>query len=174
MTEKLARRGARILSEYAADFLETVLVRDAMSTKVVTLAASDRVESVRRWLASDVPALSHQGFPVMDGAGIAGVVTRRDLLGGPVRAETTVRDLVKRGPVVISDRSSLREAADRMASADIGRLPVVSEDEPGKLVGILTRSDILGAHRERLAADVPQRSLSVWRPRAGSASRSSA
>jgi CBS domain-containing protein len=161
MTEKLARRRARIPSEYAADFLDTVLVKSAMTSKVVTLSATDRVEVVREWLASSLRGLSHQGFPVMDGARLVGVVTRRNLLEGSHGSASTVADLVKRPPVAVTDRSSLRQAADEMVRADVGRLPVVSEDDPQTLVGILTRGDIIGAHRGRLAAELPQPSLFV-------------
>jgi hypothetical protein len=37
-----------------------------------------------------------------------------------------------------------------MAVADVGRLPVVSDDAR-RLVGILTRSDLVSIHRKRLA-----------------------
>ena len=36
-----------------------------------------------------------------------------------------------------------------MADADVGRLPVVARD--ARLLGILTRSDLVSAHRRRLA-----------------------
>jgi CBS domain-containing protein len=38
-----------------------------------------------------------------------------------------------------------------MVNHDIGRLPVISRIQPGKLVGIITRSDLLRAHRKRIA-----------------------
>src|SRR5947209_1196237 len=69
MTEKLARRGARIRTEYAADHLSHVLVRDAVSRDVVSLKAADTLADVRRWLASNAPGASHHGFPVLDEAG---------------------------------------------------------------------------------------------------------
>src|SRR5205823_10887066 len=69
MTEKLARRGARVRTEYAADYLSQVLVRDGSSPKVVSLRASDRLGDVRAWLASGGPGASHQGFPVLDDKG---------------------------------------------------------------------------------------------------------
>ena len=76
MTEKIVRRGQRVPSEYAADFLETVLVRDAMEKKVITVSATDRVEAVRRWLASEDEAGRHQGYPVVHDGRLVGVVTR--------------------------------------------------------------------------------------------------
>jgi CBS-domain-containing membrane protein len=51
---------------------------------------------------------------------------------------------------VVYDDVTLREAADHMVRHDVGRLPVISREESGKLVGIITRSDLLSAHRRRL------------------------
>jgi H+/Cl- antiporter ClcA/CBS domain-containing protein len=156
MTEKIVRRGQRVPSEYAADFLDTVLVRDAMARELVTLAADDRVERVQAWLASHQTAATHQGFPVLDGEALVGVVTRRDLTDPSVPPGATIRALVKRLPVVAREASSLREAADQMVNAGVGRLPVMGGDGGRLLVGILTRSDVLGAHRVRLAGSVHQ------------------
>ncbi|MGO8999816.1 MAG: chloride channel protein [Polyangiaceae bacterium] len=156
MTEKIVRRGQRVPSEYAADFLETVLVRDAMARTLVTLAADDNVERVRSWLESHETAATHQGFPVLDGEALVGVVTRRDLMDPSVPSDATIRELVKRPPVVASEVSSLREAADQMVNAGVGRLPVMGGEAGRALVGILTRSDVLGAHRVRLAGSVQQ------------------
>jgi hypothetical protein len=39
-----------------------------------------------------------------------------------------------------------------MVNHDIGRLPVVTRNAPGRVVGMITRSDVLGAHRKRLIA----------------------
>ncbi|HXX69269.1 MAG TPA: chloride channel protein [Polyangiaceae bacterium] len=158
MTEKLARRGVRVPSEYAADFLDSVLVKDAMTTEVITIAASDSVERVRAWLLSKDATAQHQGYPVMDADRIVGVVTRRDVLDDVATGAGPVASLVRRPPIVVSDGSSLREAVDRLVQAGVGRLPVVSEKDGRRLVGIVTRSDLLGAHRGRLDAGVPQKS----------------
>ena len=58
--------------------------------------------------------------------------------------------------MIVSEASSLREAADQMVNAGVGRLPVMSGEGQKTLVGILTRSDVLGAHRVRLAGSVRQ------------------
>jgi CBS domain containing-hemolysin-like protein len=64
--------------------------------------------------------------------------------------------------------STLRKAADQMVESEIGRMPVVSRDNPDKVIGILTRSDVLAAHRYRLreAADA-QRSIDIRKLRPG-------
>jgi len=126
---------------------ETMLVREAMSVAVVTLSASDRPAEALTRLTSRGSAMPHQGFPVMDGERIVGVVTRWDLLEGSTAKAARVRDLVKRAPVVVSDSSLLRKRQDQLVRAGVGRLPVVSQDDPNKLVGILTRSDLLSGAR---------------------------
>jgi H+/Cl- antiporter ClcA len=84
MTEKIARRGARVVSEYTADFLEQILVADVAAAPVVVLRADDTVEKVRAWMGRDATGSAHQGFPVVDADDrIVGVLTRRDLLEGP-------------------------------------------------------------------------------------------
>lgn len=146
MTEKIARRGVRVPTDYAPDFLEQVLVREMMSRTVVTLLATDSLQKVRAWLATESAAATHQGFPVLDGGGsLQGVVTRRHLTDARNSDSQTVGSLIGRPPTVVYEDVSLRAAANHMVNHDIGRLPVMSRAEPGKLVGILTRSDILKA-----------------------------
>ena len=153
MTEKLARRGTRIRSEYAADYLEQILVRDIASTEVVTLSAMEHVEEVRDRMAARAPGSLHQGFPVINEAGdLVGVVTRRDLLDLETEVTARVGELVRRSAVVIFDDSTAREAADHMVHERVGRLPVVSRENPRRVLGIVSRSDLLEAHERRLQA----------------------
>jgi H+/Cl- antiporter ClcA len=161
MTEKIARRGARVAGEYVADFLDQVLVRDHAATPVVTLRADERVGDVQRRITAGDKTLQHQGFPIVDDNGdLLGVLTRRDLLAEHP-PETALSALVRKRPVVVFDDSSLRDAADQMTTASVGRLPVVTREAPRKVVGILSRSDLLGAHRRRIdaerAVDAPRR-----------------
>jgi CBS domain-containing protein len=146
MTEKLARRGVRVPAEYAADYLDQILVADACSEEVVYLRVDQTIDEVRRVQAT------HQGFPVLDLEGnLVGVVTRRNLLDPNCTGSTKIADLITRAPAVVFLDNSLREAADHMVRENIGRLPVVSREDPRKVVGFITRSDLLKAHERRLA-----------------------
>jgi CIC family chloride channel protein len=151
MTEKIARRGRPVPSQYAADYLEQVLVRDVSLRPVVSLQADQVVEAVRAWILDGAPGSHHQGFPVLDAnARVTGVLTRRDLLDPAFDVGTRVAELVRRPPVVIAPGASLRQAADAMVRERVGRLPVV---EQGRVMGIVTRSDVLDAHEGRLARE---------------------
>ncbi len=153
MTEKLVRRGVRVVSEYGVDELDRLWVKDHGARKLVTLAASLTVEQVRAWLREKGRDTSHQGFPVVEADGaVVGVLTRRDLLSEGAALTTPLRELVRRAPVVVYEDETLRQAADRMVHFGLGRLVVVSRQRPRHAIGILTRSDLLGAHRARLRA----------------------
>jgi CIC family chloride channel protein len=146
MTEKLARRGVRVPSEYAADFLDQILVSAAMSKSVITLRDDQTVSEVE-----DITA-THQGFPIVNAEGrLIGVLTRRDYMRG--KGETRLRDLIQRPPSVMFPDMSLRDAADHMVRENVGRLPVVSREDPSRIIGIITRSDLLRAHESRLEED---------------------
>jgi CBS domain-containing protein len=126
-------------------------VRDLGTKLVVTLRAEQLVGEVREWLAAEGARQHHHGFPVLDAGGrVVGVVTRRELLdpGGDLAA--SVSAIVRRAALVIGPDSTLREAADIMVRERIGRLPVV---DAGRLVGIVTRSDLLEAHQRRLVGE---------------------
>ena len=169
MTEKLARRGASLRTDYTVDFLGQVRVRDVATRDVVTLLARDTVGSVREWLASEGSSVTHQGFPVLDGAGaLIGVVMRRELMNPETSAETAIGKLITRRPVVVYEDNTLRDAADQMVAAEVGRLPVVEREAPHGLVGIISRSDLLTAHAPRLDAASrmqPVRGFSPWSPK---------
>jgi CBS domain-containing protein len=151
MTEKIVRRGVRVPSDYAADYLDQIYVRDACSRNVVSLRAEQTIAQVRQWLASEGSSTKHQGFPVVDAnEQLLGVITRRQLYDANLADETQVRALVKRAPLVVREDHTLREAADHMVEREVGRLVVVSRQTPHRMVGIITRGDLLAAHARRL------------------------
>jgi CBS domain-containing protein len=151
MTERLARRGTPVRTDYAADYLDQLLVRDHAARPVVMLRGEQTLAEVRRWMAEGAGGASHQGFPVLDRTDtLIGVVTRRDLTDPKAGEEATVASVIKRPPVIIFEDNTLRQAADHMVRARVGRLPVVSRKAPRRVTGILSRSDLLEAHEDRL------------------------
>jgi H+/Cl- antiporter ClcA/CBS domain-containing protein len=152
MTEKLARRGVPIRTEYISDRLAQVLVRDFAEEEVLTLSVTDTVAEARR-LAQPGSGTTHQGYPVVDANGLlVGVVTRRDFFHPDASPDAAIETLIKRPPVVVFDDSTLRDAADQMVLERVGRLPVVRRSDPRRMVGIISRSDLLEAHAPRLKA----------------------
>jgi H+/Cl- antiporter ClcA len=154
MTEKIARRGVLVPVEYSADILDRLSVRDVMTQEVVTLRGNQTVAEVRDWLDSGSSGSEHRGFPILDEAdNLLGIAMRRALLNRAVDASLRLGDLILSPPVVVFDTNPLRDVAKLMAVEDIGRFPVVSQDQPRRLVGIISRSDILGTHRRQHEED---------------------
>ena len=170
MTEKIARRGVRVPAEYAADFLDQVLVRDVASPNVVTLRSSQTLREVQAWIAARGAGHRSPGLPGRGrerhrrrrGHAPASAGSRR-----PRRATPSGPDPA--APVVVYADSTLRDAADHMVNHDIGRLPVIERGKPGKVVGFITRSDLLSAHRRRLgeARSAAQPAIALSRKRTG-------
>ena len=148
MTEKIARRGRPIPSEYVADALEQVLVGDGNALRtVVSLRVEQLVVDVQVWLRGGSADATHHGYPVQDATGrVVGVVTQRDVFAA-ASSTRTVQELVRQPLVAIRPSATLREAADTMLRENVGRLPVLEGD---RLVGMVTRSDLLEGDRRRL------------------------
>jgi H+/Cl- antiporter ClcA len=158
LTEKVARRGYHVSREYSVDPLERLDLAVVMTKDVVTIPASLPVQELLRKYFQGSGSLKHQGYPVVDPAGnLLGVVTRRCLLedwvvaalnktapdGGQVAGHIVAYDLIAREPITAQAWESCRTAAERMAQTGVGRLVIVADDNPRKVVGMVTRSDLL-------------------------------
>jgi CIC family chloride channel protein len=155
MTEKLARRGLRIHQDYEADVLQVVSVDEIMDREIPTIYESMSLRALADQIANHDPAVTrHHGLIVTDDQGqLVGILTRGDLTRGLVQdpsGATTVLQVASREPVVAYPDETLHEAANRMLRHGFGRLPVVSRENPKKVVGYLGRSQILAARMRRL------------------------
>ncbi len=158
LTEKVARRGYHVSREYSVDPLELLSVEDVMTRDVVAVPASLSARELMRQYFLGGSKQKHQAYPVVDDAGqLLGVVTRGNLLEDWVAAATAgaarevtpaidaiiTYDLLHREPITVFPWESCRTAAERMAEAGVGRLPVVHPENPRQMIGIVSRSDLL-------------------------------
>ncbi|NLW75687.1 MAG: CBS domain-containing protein [Methanomicrobiales archaeon] len=94
---------------------------------------------------SDVLALMYQtkhlGFPVIDRGVLMGIITLTDLARTPVldRDAMQVRDVMTREVITLPPHAPVMDALRIMTRQDIGRIPVISDDN---ILGIVTKSDI--------------------------------
>jgi CBS domain-containing protein len=178
LTEKVARRGYHLTREYAVDPLELVTVKEVMTTEVVTISFSMRVKELLTQYFDDGGISRHQGYPVVDEQGrLIGIVTRSTLVAQLASAAVdllVVADILEGQPLTIVPDETCRSAAERMAQSRVGRLPVVALDDPQKLVGIVTLTDLLKA-RARYIEEEQRRDRFIsprltWRRRGPGAS----
>ena len=98
------------------------------------------------------------GFPVVDAKGILiGVLTRQDIQSESAADSQSLREILTRPLKFVYDDCAVRQAADHMVNHNIGRLPVALRNQPTRLIGIMTRSDIVSAYRRRIKQDETQR-----------------
>jgi len=146
-------------------------VADIMDTDVVTVRPEDDIRAAIETLREhDLP-----GVPVVNGDGrCVGIVTESDLvlrdeaadihlphhidiMGGIIWLESTkhfearvkkalassVRQMMTENPVTVTPDAPAEEAARLIAEHKHNRLPVVDSD--GRVVGVVTRVDVLDA-----------------------------
>jgi CBS domain-containing protein len=146
------------------DPLERLNVGDVMTTTVRTVSAATPVTSlIEEYFLGNGP--KHQGYPVVDeDCTLAGIVTKADVLDQWIKvilsgdrsdlrqSPIITYDLIRVAPITVHPDETCRSAVEKMAREGIGRLLVVSPEDPRKLVGIVTRSDLLKP-RVRLAEE---------------------
>jgi len=155
MTEKLARRGLRINTEYEPDVLTSVLVADTMVLDAPRLSQEMSVRDVADRIAQHDPILSrHHGILVVDDQGkLVGIMTRGDVMRALQDDPTgswTLLDASNSKPIVAYPDETLFDAAGRMLRNKVGRLPVVSREDQREIVGYLGRSSFLDARMRRM------------------------
>ncbi|MBX3212487.1 MAG: CBS domain-containing protein [Labilithrix sp.] len=145
---------------------KTAKLGDIMTTPVLKLAPSEPASDALAMMRDE--GVRHA--PVVEGNAILGIVSERDL-GGPhgglTRKNRTVRDLMRTNPVLGAPEMSVTDAVVLLRERRLGCLPIV---DAGRLLGIVTRSDLLASladlrrarsGAERGAADVPRPPLVV-------------
>jgi tRNA nucleotidyltransferase (CCA-adding enzyme) len=136
----LNARSMLLLRQIKKNLQTSRLVKDYMASPVKVVAPDTSAEETLKIMLR----YGHSGLPVMKNDRLFGIISRSDI--GRINEEYLIKRPVSaymsKNPVMIRPEASMKEAEKLMVEHDIGRLPVISE---GKLVGILTRSDILRA-----------------------------
>jgi H+/Cl- antiporter ClcA len=156
LTEKIARRGHHIYREYGIDPLERHSVAEVMTGQVQSVDAGATVASV---LESHFGAAQrHRAFPVTRDGLLIGMLDREALAGQPLHAAVGTLFGINRPPVALAGETC-RIVATRLAVHGIERLPVVASAEAPRLLGIVSRSDLIKATAGLHAEEHERRAL---------------
>ncbi len=146
MTEKLARRGLHVPGEYEANVLNFVRVDEIMRGDIVPVPADMTVGDLTARVGRSQYNLT-EGLPIAaDDGTLVGVITQGDLLRAledDPTGKTKVADAGGHQPIVAFSDEQAFDALFRMLQNNIGRLPVVTRENPDRMVGYLNRSSIL-------------------------------
>jgi CIC family chloride channel protein len=150
MTEKLTRRGLQVPNEFEVGAMTVVRVSEVMRKDVVPIAQEMTVSELAARMSRGEPAYNlTQGLPIVSPDGnLAGVVTQGDVLRAleqDPRGTMTVLEAGSHEPIVAYPDELVHDAMHRMLQHNIGRLPVVSRENPQHMVGYFNRASLLGA-----------------------------
>lgn len=125
----------RQLKEYSP---KPRLVRHMMSTPCHTVEHNAKLSEIER----TITVAAWSGAPVLKDGRIVGVISKRDLRRAHRNGDThlTVGSYMSHNVKTVHPDATLVNALEKMVAEDVGRLPVLEND---RLVGIITRSDIL-------------------------------
>ncbi|MBE9524664.1 MAG: chloride channel protein [Chloroflexi bacterium] len=148
-TLKLTRRGVRIQRGRDVDVMQSVSVGEVMVKNIHTITKDLNLKK----LSLVFNQSHHHGLVVLDNHGnLWGIVTISDLEGAinnhlslkktPISEIATPRDQM----LMSFPDETMGDALNRMSLQGIGRLPVVSRDDPTNLLGLIRRNDIIRAY----------------------------
>ncbi|MFZ5815036.1 MAG: chloride channel protein [Bacillota bacterium] len=148
-TLKLVRQGIRLRRGREVGALQSLTARDVMTTRVDVVRESDTIADVIAFMQKT----HHTGFPVVDEEErLVGIISLSDIRRTPLegRLERRVSSVMTRPVVAVPPHANLEEVTQIMTRRDIGRVPVIDPDGDDRLLGLITRSNILNAYNTRL------------------------
>ena len=124
----------------------------SINMNALDLMSVNVVAAKQNLVASEISARlllgEFNGVPVIDdNQKVIGIVTAIDILKalreGKNLSNTTARDIMTPNPSVVKKDTSMEEIMDIMIEKEIVLVPVVQDENDGKLIGVVARLDIL-------------------------------
>jgi CIC family chloride channel protein len=132
-------------------FLHQLTASEVMQSQVETVSPDLTIAELLELMSLS----HHRGFPVVEKGRLVGIVTQSDL--AKVKGNnphTTIGEFMTNKPVTIAADASLSNVLYLLNRYQLSRLPVIEQQ---KLVGIITRTDIIRAEVSELQVDTPIR-----------------
>ncbi|MCA8301909.1 chloride channel protein [Burkholderia seminalis] len=151
MTEKIARRGYHIYREYGVDPLERHDIGEVMTSadRVIAIDGATTLATVEsRYFGAKQ---THRAYPVVQHGRLLGLVDRAtlDARRAEAGAESPISDaFANRVPAVALAHETCRVVASRLAMLGLERLPVVDDEQSPRVIGIVSRSDLIKPARQ--------------------------
>jgi tRNA nucleotidyltransferase (CCA-adding enzyme) len=136
-------------------------VAQIMSYGVQTLPETSSIG----YASEQMQRFGHEGYPIVDeGNGrLVGLLTRRmvDRAMGHQLSTMPVRQVMKVGQVTVRPSDSVEQVQRLMIQEGWGQIPVVDDHEQDRLIGIVTRTDVINllSETERSRSEPDMRSV---------------
>jgi chloride channel protein, CIC family len=155
----LKLNGINIQNQVSSEGILTKLTaKEVMQCRVETFDGDMSVEEAMQAFSRS----HHRGFPIVDDGRLVGIVTQSDLLkvGDSQNIELDqsiiikLRDIMTPEPVTVASHDNLSNVLYLLDRYKISRLPVL---EGRRLIGIITRADIIRKEAEHLNCKNPEK-----------------
>ena len=129
------------------DFMQDLTADDVMQSQVETLPSNLTLLEVVKAMSKS----HHRGFPVVENDKLVGIITQSDIPKDNKQSTSTLlKDIMTAKPISVSPEASLGDVLYLLNRYQLSRLPVT---EGCRLLGIITRSDIIKAEANHLDYD---------------------
>lgn len=132
----------RLRNEWGDSAPFTARVQDMITTPPVKVSVNTPLSEVAHRMTSN----NVSSVIVEDKGRLLGIITETDLVKRVIRtgmgAEGKAKDTMTASPVVISQSAYYYEAMSKIYVEGIKHLPVTEDDDPTKVVGVITLSDL--------------------------------
>jgi CIC family chloride channel protein len=150
-TLKLVRRGIDIRAGKETNILNALLVKDAMNKKVEVV----REDMPFKELVQFVPNSKYTNFPIVDAKGkLTGIISLQDfrevIFEKHLEDLIVAKELATMEVITVTPDQNLNDALAKIGYRNIEQLPVVDKKDPRKIVGMLSRRDIISAYNKAL------------------------
>jgi IMP dehydrogenase len=122
--------------------MESPKVKSYMSRRVTSVDPEMTIEDLKNIMRDT----DHDGFPVVKDGRLVGMITTRDLVLR--EQDTKVKNVMTTEVLVTYPDTNLTDAARVMFRKGFSKLPVV--DDEGRVIGIVTNTDVIRSHIERV------------------------
>jgi CIC family chloride channel protein len=154
-TEWLRRRGVSLSHGADATLLARITVAECFNREPVTV----REDAGLPVILAVTRASRQTEFPVVSAEGrLAGMLSReavREALanGDHLAPVLVAADLIRPQAERVTPEDSLLTALRRLGAQDVDSLPVVATDDGERLLGIVSRQDVMAAYERQLTAE---------------------
>ena len=164
LTEKIARRGHHIYREYGVDPMERHSVAEVMTPAPASIDARQTIAEVLETHFG--AAQRHRAFPVTRDGALLGMLDRAAIANARDGAVVAGDLFGVNLPIFALADETCRALATRLAVHQLERLPVVDDAASRRLIGIVSRSDLikpaLSLHAEELTRQTVR---PIWSPK---------
>lgn len=145
---KLFRRGVHVELGRDARLLNEITIGEAMTTEIISVKPETPVREVARLFETT----KHHGFPLVDEQGkLHGVITIGDVHeSGPEGLAKTAREIATHDLIIAFPDESINDGLRKLGLRDVGRIPVVAREDHSKLLGLITRKNVISAYNQAL------------------------